>query len=375
MLGEIAMGKPYDFSKLRKSVTKSIGISAGFSDPKTWVSTGSYVLNYLISGSFFKGIPLGKVSVLAGESGASKSYIASGTTVKNAQDQGIFVILIDTENALDEPWLQALGVDTSEDKLLKLSMGMVDEVAGTLSEFIKGYKETPVEDRPKVLIVIDSLGMLMTPTEIAQFEAGELKGDFGRKPKALMALVKNIVMNIAGEEVGVLATQHTYASQDPYNPDDIVSGGSGFVYASSILVAMKKLKLKEDEEGNKTKTVNGIRAGVKIMKTRYNKPFETAEIRIPYETGMSPETGLFDLFEAKGLLERDGNSYIYKFLDGSEVKMFRKRYEKNEDNVLHRMMEDHMEYRKRNPKGQKSMEENLELSEESQATLAEIDTE
>ena len=73
-----------------------------------------------MTGDFRKGIPLGKVTVLAGESGAGKSYIASGNIIKNAQEQGIFVILIDTENALDEQWLQALKVATSEDKLLKL---------------------------------------------------------------------------------------------------------------------------------------------------------------------------------------------------------------------------------------------------------------
>lgn len=64
------MQKPFDISKFRKSVTKNIpGISAGFYDPKIWISTGSYVLNFLISGDFKKGIPLGKLTALAGESG------------------------------------------------------------------------------------------------------------------------------------------------------------------------------------------------------------------------------------------------------------------------------------------------------------------
>ena len=136
------MTKVFDATKFRKSITKSIqGLGIGFSDPTDWISTGNYALNYLMTSDFNKGIPLGKVTVLAGESGAGKSYIASGNIIKNAQDQGIFVILIDTENALDEQWLQALKVDTSEDKLMKLSMSMVDDVAKTVSEFMKGYKE------------------------------------------------------------------------------------------------------------------------------------------------------------------------------------------------------------------------------------------
>ena len=113
------MAKPYDFSKFRKDITKSIeGMSIGYNDPTDWISTGNFALNYLISGDFNKGIPLGKVTVFAGESGAGKSYICSGNIVKNAQEKGIFVVLIDSENALDESWLQALGVDTDESKFL-----------------------------------------------------------------------------------------------------------------------------------------------------------------------------------------------------------------------------------------------------------------
>src|SRR6056300_2031308 len=179
------MAKPFDVSKFRKNLTKSItGLGVGFNDPTDWVSTGNYALNYLISGDFYKGIPLGKVTVFAGESGAGKSYFASGNIVKAAQDQGIFVVLIDSENALDEKWLQALGVDTDESKLLKLSMSMIDDVAKTISTFMKDYKAMPEEERPKVLFVIDSLGMLLTPTDVDQFEAGNMKGDMGRKPKA-----------------------------------------------------------------------------------------------------------------------------------------------------------------------------------------------
>src|SRR4249920_3031942 len=112
------MAKAYDISRFRKNLTKNItGISTGFNDPTMWVSTGSYGLNYLISGNFFRGIPMGKVTVFAGEPGAGKSYVVSGNIAKNAQEQDIFVVMIDTENALDEKWLKALGVDTSEQKL------------------------------------------------------------------------------------------------------------------------------------------------------------------------------------------------------------------------------------------------------------------
>lgn len=331
--------KPFDVSKFRKSLTKSIdGIGIGFNDPTDWISTGNYALNMLISGDFQRGIPLGKVTVFAGESGAGKSYVCSGNIIKNAQEQGIFVVLIDSENALDESWLHDLGVDTSETKLLKLNMAMIDDVAKTISEFMKEYKGIPESDRPKILFVIDSLGMLLTPTDVDQFEAGNMKGDMGRKPKALTSLVRNCVNMFGSYNVGLVATNHTYASQDPYNPDPNVSGGQGFVYASSIVVAMKKLKLKEDEEGNKVSEVLGIRAGCKIMKTRYAKPFEDIEVRIPYDRGMDPYSGLFDLFEKKNLIKKEGNRYVYVDVQGNEHKYFRKEWNRNEDSIMDLVM-------------------------------------
>lgn len=334
--------KPFDISAFRKGITKSItGLSVGFNDPKTWISTGSYALNYLISSDFQKGIALGKVSILAGESGSGKSLI-SANIIRDAQEKGIYVILIDTENALDEAWLHAFDVDTSESKLLKLNMAMVDDVAKTISEFTKSYKALAADERPEVLFVIDSLGMLLVEAQAAQFERGELKGDFGHKPKALKALITNCVNMFGSLGIGLLATNHTYASQNIFSPDDVISGGSGPIFAASMLVAMKKGKLKEDEDGNKTTDVHGIRSMCKVMKTRYNKPFEGTEIKIPYSGGMDKYSGLFELMEDNDLLKKDGNRYVYTSLDGSVIKLFKKEWNKNQDGCLDQFMEDIM---------------------------------
>lgn len=353
------MAKPFDISKFRKDITKSIeGLSIGYNDPTDWVSTGNYALNYLISGDFNKGVPLGKVTVFAGESGSGKSFICSGNLVRHAQQQGIYVVLIDSENALDEAWLHALGVDTDESKLLKLNMAMIDDVAKTISEFMKGYKAMAETDRPKVLFVIDSLGMLLTPTDVNQFEAGDMKGDMGRKPKALTALVRNCVNMFGSYGVGMVCTNHTYASQDMFDPDDKISGGQGFVYASSIVVAMKKLKLKEDEDGNKVSDVNGIRAACKIMKTRYAKPFEGVQVKIPYETGMSPYSGLTDMLEKAEALKKEGNSLVYTTEDGEVLKAFRKGWEANKDGILDKVM---LEYK---PAGKSKISTTVETTDE-----------
>ena len=258
---------------------------------------------------------------------SGKSYICAGNIIKHAQEQGIYVVLIDSENALDEQWLKNLNVDTSEDKLLKLNMAMIDDVAKTISEFMKEYKAMPTEDRPKVLFVIDSLGMLLTPTDVNQFEAGEMKGDMGRKPKALTSLVRNCINTFGSYNVGLVATNHTYASQDMFDPDDKISGGQGFIYASSIVVAMKKLKLKEDEDGNKVSDVLGIRSACKIMKTRYAKPFESVQVKIPYSTGMAPTSGLVDMFEKMNILSKVGNKLAYTSkATGEIIAEFRKNW-------------------------------------------------
>jgi hypothetical protein len=234
-----------------------------------------------------------------------------------------------------------LGVDTNEDKLLKLSMCMIDDVAKTISTFMNDYKTIPEgADRPKVLFVIDSLGMLLTPTDVDQFDKGDMKGDMGRKPKALTSLVRNCVNMFGNYNVGLVATNHTYASQDMFDPDDKISGGQGFIYASSIVVAMRKLKLKVDENGNKVSEVLGIRAACKIMKTRYAKPFESVQVQIPYETGMSPYSGMVDLSEKKGLLTKDGNSLKYTTATGTVIKQFRKAWERNDNGSLDIIMKD-----------------------------------
>ena len=125
-----------------------------------------------------------------------------------------------------------------------------------------------------------------------------------------------------------------------FDPDDKISGGQGFIYASSIVVAMKKLKLKEDQDGNKVTDVRGIRAGCKVMKTRYAKPFEGVQVKIPYETGMDPYSGLVDMFEKQGLLVKDGNRLKYINSAGEETKEYRKNWT---GELLDKVMTDYAE--------------------------------
>jgi hypothetical protein len=98
---------------------------------------------------------------------------------------------------------------------------------------------------------------------------------------------------------------------------------------------MKKLKLKEDEDGNKVSDVLGIRSSCKIMKTRYAKPFETVQVKIPYTTGMAPTSGLVDMFEKMGVLSKVGNKLAYTSKSTGEiVAEFRKNWTEDKLRVI-----------------------------------------
>lgn len=121
--------------------------------------------------------------------------------------------------------------------------------------------------------------------------------------------------------------------------DGIISHNSGPIFAASALVAIKKGKLKEDEEGDKITEVAGIRAMCKVMKTRYNKPFEGTQLKIPYSGGLDAYSGLFEMFETK-LLTKDGNRYIYVTHSGKVHKLFKKEWNKNVGGCLDDVMND-----------------------------------
>ena len=110
---------------------------------------------------------------------------------------------------------------------------------------------------------------------------------------------------------------------------------------------MKKMKLKLDEDGNKITQVKGIRAGCKVVKSRYAKPFESVQVHIPYDTGMDPYSGLFDMFLDMDILKKDGNSYVYASpVDGEVLKMFKKAWNKNENGGLDRIMAEFSQIKK-----------------------------
>jgi len=285
------MRKPVDMSKFASSVTKKLNVSHGFNDPTIWVDTGNYMLNYLISGDFHKGIPLSKVSMFAGASGSGKSLIVSGMLVKHAQDRGIIPVVFDTENALDEAWLKNFGIDTSPEKMLRFQVSMINDVGKIMHEFIKDYRDNysdvDPKERPCFLFVVDSLGMLLTDTDVDQFSKGDMKGDMGRKPKQLNALVRNLVNQIADLNIGVVCTNHTYASQDMFDPDDKISGGC--LIAGTKIITSDGVKSIEEMEIGDYVLSNDNNYHEVIQTWQYDKPTFTVELEDGQLFECSPE--------------------------------------------------------------------------------------
>lgn len=205
---------------------------------------------------------------------SGKSYVVSGNIVRDALAKGCQVIVLDSEDALRETWMRKLGVDPDHPRLNKEVVSTIDNIAHCIQEctkdYIDYYKEVPREEQLKLLFVVDSLGLLQTQAEIDQFVKGELKGDKGIKAKALKMLVANCIRLFSGYEIGLVATNHTYKSQDMYNPDDVISGGCLVAGTNVLLADGKHRPIEEMRLGDTVQTLYGEQEVTHLW--NYKKP-------------------------------------------------------------------------------------------------------
>ncbi len=299
-----------DFIKsFDKEISKMDGIGTSSAPPRYWYSTGNYVLNRIISGSFQKGIPQGRITDLAGPAGAGKSFIAANL-VAAAQRSGAFCLVVDSENALDDEFMTKIGVDV-ENNYRYVGVNTIPEVTKIVSSFLKGYKEqvgTDI-DAPQVLIMVDSLDMLMTETELDNYEKGVTKGDQGQKNKQLKAMLRTFVQAIKHLNVAMICTSQVYKNQDILNGEGLWIVSDAVKYAASQIILIQKRKLKDDSKGAKLGEFSGVRMICEGYKTRFTKPFQKVEIEVPYEEGMDPLSGLLDIAKRQGVVESRGSRY------------------------------------------------------------------
>ena len=339
-------------------------ISFGFKNPSVWLDSGNYALNYRMTRSFTHGYPLGKVTILAGDPAAGKSFLAA-SAIRDAQKQGITTIIFDSEEAMDEDWLNAAGVPTRKtedecnekefkefkssgelpkrDDIERIPVTLINDVAAYISSIMTSYKAqvegVPEDERSKLLFVIDSLGALQTPISVNQFESGDMKGDMGWKPRQLKALILNCVTMFGLYDVGMICTNHTYGSQDMFKPDAVVAGGTGPIYAASIVVGLTPFKNKVDTDGNKTTDILGIRSKARMIKSRFSQSSKEANMKIFWKTGLDKHSGLFELFSDLKVIDKpSGNKWIYTDKAGTEHKYFEKGFIANTNGILDLIM-------------------------------------
>lgn len=283
------------------------GIGSDSKPPRYWFSTGNYVLNKVISGSFFQGIPQGRITAFAGASGTGKSFL-TGNIAKNAQDAGAYILVVDSENALDDDFMRRIGVTIEQNYKYK-SVTTIPNAIQVVSSFLKGYKKRygSDPDAPKILICIDSLDMMLTETELEHYGKGDQTGDQGQRAKQLKAFLRTLVQDIKQLNVSVVVTAQTYAAKQ----EQILAGeGTQMVngairFALSQIVVLSKLKLKDTGSS----AVKGIRMKCEGFKTRFTQPFQTVTIEVPYTTGMDPYSGLVETCVELGVLEKAGSRY------------------------------------------------------------------
>jgi hypothetical protein len=178
---------------------------------------------------------------------------------------------------------------------------MIEDVNQVLSEFFGSYIKahgTNNYDAPRVLIVLDSLAMLASTTELENYERdGTVKGDQGQLAKRRKAMLKMLHGKIAMLPRALVFTDHVYP-QDVMLGDGVWAMTNSVKFFPSITALATKLKLKEGTD------VVGIRMRVETYKSRFAKIGSKVELELPYSTGLSPFSGLSDLLETLGAITK-----------------------------------------------------------------------
>jgi RecA/RadA recombinase len=269
------------FNDLLAKKTKGHVKLKGFSDITEFIPTGNYLLNALMSGSIFGGYPNTRSLGIAGDSGTGKTFLCMNA-VREAQNLGYVVFYIDTEGALDTSDFEKFGVNHESLKYLRI--GLISEVKFFINDLIITAEENP---GLKIMVIVDSVGMLETNKEVADIHKGKNANDMGLKAKELRSLFKSFTLDLSNLKIPLLFTNHTYSGTDMYSGKSM-SGGGGPLYAASVILMLSKGHLKD---GSDPKTRTGVICRARTEKNRLAKP-DNIEIHISFHKGMNPYVGL-----------------------------------------------------------------------------------
>jgi recombination protein RecA len=307
----------------KKTISKLENVNLDAKPPTFWYSTGNYAINRIISGSYLRGIPQGRVTAFVGPSDSGKSFLLSNT-MKAAQDEGSFVLAIDSENALDYNYLRRVGVKTDAEHFQGVGVVTVQDTVKVLSEFIDGYIKAYGKyntQAPTVLVCIDSISMLLTEAENDNFESGEQRGDQGQQAKQIKHFLKTMTSRMKMTNMSLAVTAHVYAA-DPLKGEGAYSVTPALRYACSQIVLITKLRLRE--EVGKEKEVIGIKLRAETFKSRFSKIGSKVEIEVPYDRGLDPLNGLLERLLDDEIVTQSGAWYTLSYETQTGEKIERK---------------------------------------------------
>ena len=280
------------------------GNSAEFSG---WVDTGCFILNALISGSLYGGVSNNKITALAGEEATGKTFFALGM-VNNFLQQNDHggVIYYDTEAAVTQEMMSTRGIDIH--RIVVSEPQTIQQFRHNALQVLERYTEHK-NNRPPMMMVLDSLGQLSTTKEMEDSTEGKETRDM-TKAQVIKAAFRTLGLRLSKAQVPMIITNHTYDAVGSYIPKKVMSGGSGLKYTASTILFLSKKGDKDTEKGE------GNLIKVTTQKSRFTKPNKTIEVRLNYTTGLDRYYGLLELAEKYDVIKKVSNRY--EFPDGSK---------------------------------------------------------
>ena len=280
----------------------SDGVAAG--DTSSFVDTGSYIFNAVVSGSLFGGIPSNKVTALAGESSTGKTFFAL-SVVRNFLDNNSNggVIYFESESALSKDMIESRGIDSS--RMVIFPVATIEEFRTQATRIVDKYMKEPKEKRQPLMFVLDSLGMLSTSKEMDDISNDKQVRDM-TKSQLIKGAFRVLTLKLGQAGIPMLVTNHTYDVIGSYVPTKEMGGGAGLKYAASTIMTLTKSKEKDS-----SKEVIGNIIKVKTYKSRLTKENTQIATRLFFDSrGLDEYYGLLELGEKYGIFQRKGNRII-----------------------------------------------------------------
>lgn len=276
-----------------------------------WLDTGSMVLNGIVSGSLFGGIPKNRMTLLAGPSMTGKSFILQ-KILANAQKEGLIPVIFDSENAIDKDGAAALGLDVSKVKYVPVFS--IEECRNTIYDFLMKVKEKGQEG--KFIIAIDSLGNMESQLQIGRMTKNNVSADMGSRAKAMKTLLRTCTQLSGLTKTTILATNHIYEDPSAMFPTLVkaMPGGTAAVYLPSVTIQLARKPVKEDKNTDGKlaalqKNYSGVILRALTVKNRFIKQYLQGEMYLSFERGLNKYYGLLDLAVGLGAVIQSGATY------------------------------------------------------------------